>query len=265
MILKTTNADETLPVGIYKIEDNIINNLDGSVKVSKYDGKQLTRLAEIFIKNENVASPIDGGATWTYSDSSDFKEEEILSKTEYKYDTNYALLAEANNVYGCKVYKTKSDNDTSVIITSSEAKQLYVYQKKYNATFNSDKTIETNDMISFTIDVAGNSYPIELTTLSNNSEIEIMKESTDEAVATVKKGNNNISITAATTISVSATYNVFAIIDFTDRNPPPALYGIPLDKNTVNNNTGYSWVILNNAKLTENTITKSIVRIVSKN
>lgn len=290
MIIKTTDANDTLPIGLYKYTDDnsevqYLNNLKGDKRVSDFNNKSLTRLAELFIKNnDNEYQVLDNREHWTEfkskADSLGIEEEEILSTTKYTYDTGY--VAYSGNGYDCPVYKKDSNATDTVKITSLESKNLYVYQKQkteihtiITSSFTIDSTnvdhyiitvnfSDTTPTASGTFDFDSNKVSQYLCADSFNLSVGasnnalLTTETDTETVKFTIANNENIS-----SVTVDIYYNIYAIVDFTDRNAPPNLYGCPVDKNMTENENKDHWCCGN---ILEKTIeTTSIIKLVNKN
>lgn len=292
MIIKTTDANDTLPIGLYKYTDNnskvqYLNNLKGDKLVSKFNGKKLTRLAELFIKtNDNEYQALDNREPWgefeSQADKIGIEEEEILSTTKYTYDTGY--IAYSGSGYDCPVYKKDSATGT-VKITSLESKNLYVYQKQKteihtitttDTTFNVNSTDADQYMIivnfSDTTPTVSGKFNFDSNTVSqylyangttsdvgtNNNALLAIENETETKTIKFTATNKNIS-----NVTVIILYNIYAIVDFTGRNAPNILYGCPVDKNKTEDEALDHWYILG-SKLDETVETTSIIKLVNK-
>lgn len=291
MIIKTTDANDTLPIGLYKYTDDnsevrYLNNLKGDKLVSNFNGKNLTRLAELFIKTkDNEYQVLDNREFWNEfkyrANELDIEEEKILSTTEYTYDTGY--IAYTGSGYDCLVYKKDSNTTDTVKITSLESKNLYVYQKQkteihtttftidstcvdqYEITVNfSDTTPAASGMFNFdNSKVSQYLYANDSTLDAGDDKNALLTTETETETETVNftvVNNNNIS-----NVTVKIYYNIYAIVDFTGRNAPNILYGCPVDKNMTENEKLDHWYAINeNKKLEETKETTSIIKLVNK-
>lgn len=284
MIIKTTDANDTLPIGLYKYTDDnnqvqYLNNLKGDKLVSNFNGKKLTRLAELFIKNSDTdCQVLDGREPWTeFKDQANtlgIEEEEILSTTKYTYDTGY--IAYSGNGYDCPVYKKDSSATDTVKITSLESKNLYIYQKQKTEIYTitaTDTAFDVNstdvDQYIITVNFSDNTEAVTgafkldsdkeycLYALNKSSKILTINNNNNNTATFTIDNNNNIS-----SVTVNTYYNIYAIVDFTDRNAPPNLYGCPVDKNMTENENKDHWCYGN--KLEETIETTSIIKLVNK-
>lgn len=299
MIIKTTDANDTLPIGLYKYTDDnnevqYLNNLKGDKLVSSFNGKNLTRLAELFIKYNNTDyQALDGKESWTdfksLADTIGIEEEKILSTTKYTYDTG--CIAYTGSGYDCPVYKKDSSATNIVKITSLESKNLYVYQKQKTETHittneNNTFSIDSTDVNQYKITVnftdnatasgtfdfdksQGDQYLCAGSTTSGVGSSTLIVDTSENALLTTKTETETetINFTVAnnkniSSVTVNILYNIYAIVDFTGRNAPSNLYGCPVDKVITENEKVDHWCI--NSKLNETVETTSIIKLVNK-
>ena len=291
MIIKTTDANDTLPIGLYKYTDDnsevqYLNNLKGDKLVSNFNGKNLTRLAELFIKTkDNEYQVLDNREFWNEFKNRavelNIEEEKILSTTEYTYDTGY--IAYTGSGYDCPVYKKDSNTTDTVKITSLESKNLYVYQKQKTEIHTTTFTIDSTnvDRYEITVNFSDTTPAASGTFNFDNSKVSQYLYAND---STLDAGNSINALLATETetktktvnftvavdknisnVTVKIYYNIYAIVDFTGRNAPNILYGCPVDKNMTENEKLDHWYAINKSKKLEETKeTTSIIKLVNK-